>query len=215
MGLLIQLPALPHLDSIHLDHVQAVARGGAGSPHTAALRNGAANGATATDTSAAAAATAGEGATPGVVRFFKNGADQGVAFHVPSEKGPYYAAASLYRSGRVRLNCGPEFAFPPPPEFAASPLSALCTPPPHAAGGAGEAGEGGTGVEEEVGGDGSAAAENGSGTGAEGEAALDGAVPQSTAASAAAGTQGQGSESLPAVAASPPQPAPNGGAAAS
>eukprot|EP01084_Bolivina_argentea_P059559 108775_1 len=47
-----------------------------------------------------------------VVRFFKNGVDQGIAFkNVKSQ--PYFPTVSVYQGGAVRVNFGPHFIFPP------------------------------------------------------------------------------------------------------
>lgn len=86
VGLFIDLPSLPQLDSIHLDHVQAVARGGAGPHRAPAPAGGGTNGAAAEEGNGSAAAAA--GTSPGTIRFFKNGVDQCVAYRVPPEGGP-------------------------------------------------------------------------------------------------------------------------------
>eukprot|EP01138_Halocafeteria_seosinensis_P000801 gb/GECG01000822.1/.p1 GENE.gb/GECG01000822.1/~~gb/GECG01000822.1/.p1 ORF type:complete len:526 (+),score=63.18 gb/GECG01000822.1/:1-1578(+) len=48
------------------------------------------------------------------VRFYINGKDQGIAFVNLTDAQKYYAAASCYLGGSVRLNGGPHFTFPPP-----------------------------------------------------------------------------------------------------
>ncbi|CAM9502518.1 unnamed protein product, partial [Phaeothamnion confervicola] len=47
-----------------------------------------------------------------LVRFFKNGADQGPAFQGITP-GTYYPAVSLYMGFKVRVNFGPKFVCPP------------------------------------------------------------------------------------------------------
>ncbi|CAN0332039.1 unnamed protein product [Discosporangium mesarthrocarpum] len=58
------------------------------------------------------------------MKFFKNGVDQGVAF-TAFESTTYFPAISLYMGGRVRVNFGPTFVFPPPAELRSKPISSL------------------------------------------------------------------------------------------
>lgn len=50
--------------------------------------------------------------TLGVIRFFINGEDQGVAF-AGVKPGRYFAGASMYMGASVKINPGPEFKHPP------------------------------------------------------------------------------------------------------
>ena len=47
------------------------------------------------------------------IRFFKNGADQGIAFDNLGAGLKYFPALSIYNGGVVRANFGPVFAYPP------------------------------------------------------------------------------------------------------
>ena len=49
------------------------------------------------------------------IKFFKNGEDQGVAFHdVCHAAEGYYPAVSVFKNARVTYNFGPDFKYPPP-----------------------------------------------------------------------------------------------------
>lgn len=48
------------------------------------------------------------------VRYFRNGVDQGIAYQSVPCRGFYYPAVSLYKGGKVRMNFGPQFIYPPP-----------------------------------------------------------------------------------------------------
>lgn len=47
------------------------------------------------------------------IRFYVNGKDRGLAFVNLTSAEEYFAAASCYIGGSVRLNGGPNFAYPP------------------------------------------------------------------------------------------------------
>ena len=48
------------------------------------------------------------------MEFFKNGVSQGRAFEDKLANGAFFPAGSIYKSGVVRFNFGPNFDFPPP-----------------------------------------------------------------------------------------------------